>query len=483
MKVLFVFPPDVSRPPYPPLGLGYLAAAVERAGHEAAVADASLDGSSIPQVVDLVGRLAPSAVGVSVFTHRYHVASSLVSAVKDSYPGVTVFAGGPHVTVLPERTLAELPLDYVVVGEGERTTLELLEVLEGARDKRTVRGLGFRDRGTVVVNPKRDYIQNLDELPFPARHLMQITRYRGDRQVKRVPYTTVLATRGCPFDCVFCCNAALWGRVHRHRTPENVVQEMLGVNKEYGIQEIYFPDDLFTGNKQWVMRLCELIRDTGVGFTWKCLSRVDTVDEELLGAMKAAGCHTLNFGVESGDERILRNIRKRINLEQVKPAFEVARRLGFDTYAYFMIGNIGETEPTVCRTIRLAEELNPDFVSFSLATPLPGTDFYARAVQEDLVFDTNWAHYDYSDTAVVRTDHLSATDIQKWQKRAYQQVYGRWRYLSRNVLAKLTWYDPVNLNDWIRVLKKLTLHVSSLLRYPITRRPFAKRSCRGETGR
>lgn len=463
MKILLIFPPGEHLVRYPPLGLCYIASALEQEKHEVKILDASLEKKDTQKILEEIYKFNPDVVGINVLTNLFQYCKEIIEFLKDRFPKIIVIAGGPHVTVLPEQTLQSMMVDYIVIGEGEATIVELVKSIEENKKPIEVNGIGFVKNGRVVITPFREFIENLDDLPFPARHLLKHHKYNLATVVRQKPYTTILSSRGCPFNCSFCCNAVLWGKRYRIRSPKNVVEEMLAVYHDFGIKEIYFPDDLFTGNRKWVEKVCNEINKTKIDFTWRCLCRVDTVNDKMLQKMRKSGCHTLEFGVESGDEQILKNINKKIKLNQVIDSFTMAKKIGFDTRAFFMIGNIGETEESIKRSISLAKRLNPDYVSFSIATPLPGTQFFQEATTQNLIVDYDWKNYDYNKGAISRTKRLSVKDIERWQKIALINSLGRKEYLMENVLRKslsLPVYNPYvffNLMNKIRVYTSCTI--------------------------
>jgi radical SAM superfamily enzyme YgiQ (UPF0313 family) len=422
---------------YPPLGLGYIASVLEQEGHSVKILDASLEGKDTKGVLAEIDVYKPKVVGTTVLTLLYAQAKEIVRQVREEFPQIITIAGGPHVTVLPEETLRDMEPHYIVVGEGEVTVLELLRAMESQRSAENIIGVGSIKDSIVKLNRRRDFIADLDALPFPARHLMKIKKYGGARSTRISLHTPILASRGCPFNCGFCCNASLWQRRYRQRSPQNVVKEMVHIYDSFGIKDIQFIDDLFTVNKIWVKEICQEIVDTGIGFTWGCLARVDTLDRETMEVMKSSGCRALEIGVESGSELILENMNKGITIPQVIKAFQWAKELNLMRHAFFMIGYIGETEDTVKQTIDLAKKLSPSSVVFNIATPLPGTDFHKEAVSKKLIINDNWGDYDCERKAVSRTEALSGKDLLKLQVKAYIAFYLRKEFLWENIILRI----------------------------------------------
>ena len=466
---------------YPPLGLGYIASVLEQEGHSVRILDASLEGKDTSGVLAEIDVYKPNVVGVTVFTLLYAQAKEIVRQLRKEFRQIITIAGGPHVTVLPEETLRDMNPHYIVVGEGEVTVLELLRAMESQRSTENIIGVGSIKDGVVKLNRRRDFIADLDALPFPARHLMKIKKYGTARSNRMRPCTTIQASRGCPFNCGFCCNASLWQRRYRQRSPQNVVEEMVYIYDSFGIKDIQFTDDLFAVNKIWVNEICREIVDTGVGFTWECLVRVDTLDRETMEIMKSSGCRALEIGVESGSELILKNMNKGTTIPQAIKVFQWAKELNLERHAFFMIGYIGETRDTVKETIDLAKKLSPSSLVFNIATPLPGTDFHKETAERKLIVNDNWGDYDSERNAVSRTEALSRKELLKLQVKAYIAFYLSKEFLWQNIILGIArggsydkrGNDGVSTHSILRLrlmlgrIYNLTLFVLFLLRFII----------------
>lgn len=367
---------------YPPLGLGYLAAVLEQRGHTVRIFDFGLEPSR-PLEGEIPGVLgfAPDLIGFTSMTTNFHSVEQTVRLLREQ-TDTPIVIGGPHATVFPERTLQEnAGMDYLVVGEGEETLLELVEVLEGRRAPAEVAGLCYRDGDAVHCNPSRPLIKDLDALPFPARHLFELERYPlfapdGARML------TVLTSRGCPYNCSYCFKGIV-GRTYRQRSPENLIAELRLLIDTYGIRNFYFIDDLFTLDVKRLNALMDRILEEGLDIRWQCLARVDRVTPELLKKMAAAGCREVHYGIESGNQEIINRIGKRITLEQVRRAVTWTAQAGIRSKGYFMLGLPGDTEETMEQTIQFAASLDLDDAMFSLTTPFPGTRLWEELVERN----------------------------------------------------------------------------------------------------
>ena len=370
---------------YPPLGLAYLAAFLEREGHRVTVYDFGLEpNGSLAQDVAEVAACAPDLIGITAMSSNYHSALEMARALKSATPAPIV-VGGPHASLFPTDLLQEPCFDYVIYGEGESTICELVRALqegEGpsrAEALRAILGLCFRAGEEIVQNPPRPLDHDLDRFPFPARHLFQIERYPlyapdGERMV------TVLSSRGCPYNCSYCFKGIM-GRGYRQRSVDNILAEIRQVMAAYGARHFYFIDDLFTINKRRLLEFTQRVIDEGLEIRWQCLGRVDRIDAEALGQMYQAGCREIHYGIEAGTQAMLDAIGKQITLEQVRQAVRWTREAGIMVKGYFMLGLPDDTEETMEQTIRFATELDLDEAMFSLTTPFPGTRLWEELCQ------------------------------------------------------------------------------------------------------
>jgi len=369
---------------YPPLGLAYLAATLEREGHQVRVHDFGLypDVPLAQQIAEVV-EFDPQLVGLTAMTNTYHAAAETGRLIKERLDCPLVI-GGPHATVFPERVAAEPFVDYLVYGEGEATLIELVRTLdaEGPRPSamslEVIQGLCYGQGNEVRCNPARPLIRDLDGLPFPARHLFDLEAYplyapNGERMI------TVLSSRGCPYNCSYCFKGIV-GRTYRQRSADSIMAELRQIVSQYGVTNIYFIDDLFTINRKRLKVITQRIIDEKLDIRWQCLGRVDRVDPEVLELMYRSGCRQIHYGIESGNDQILEAIGKRITKEQVRRAVAWTARSGIRVKGYFMLGLPGDTEATMRQTINFAAELDLDDAMFSLTTPFPGTRLWAELV-------------------------------------------------------------------------------------------------------
>ncbi|MBI4344877.1 MAG: B12-binding domain-containing radical SAM protein [Euryarchaeota archaeon] len=363
---------------FPPLGLGYLAAVLREAGHTVAVLDGTF--SSFDVLAERLEELRPRVIGVYCMVTMKDAALALAERFKGD---ALLVAGGPFPTSAPQVFLG--PFDVVVRREGEATFLELVERHLKGEDLHGIDGIAHKKDGEIIQNRDRDYIGDMDSLPFPARDLFENQRYKeywSDKFGYRC--TPVMGSRGCPYNCEYCARP-VFGRHYRERSPRNVVDEIEEVLK-LGYERVWFSDDVFTLKRDRTMALCDEIMARGLEFDWDCLCRVDSVDGELFARMRAAGCRRVFFGIESGDEGVLRTMRKRFTPEDAKRAVRLAKAAGIEVGTWFILGYPGETNETMLRTLRFSAHLPSDYLSYTMPYPLPGTDLYEK-VQGTMVRD------------------------------------------------------------------------------------------------
>jgi anaerobic magnesium-protoporphyrin IX monomethyl ester cyclase len=375
VKVTLVYPyfprKDNSIFRFPPLGLGYLAAALKKHGFAVELVDGTF--LSKEKAVEQVKRSKTQIIGIY----------SMFSMKKDSLKLALLFkghcdllvTGGPLPTLDPSDFLDVF--DVAVIGEGEDTIVELAECLEKGSPISSVNGIAYKDAGMVKFTPSRDFVRDLDTLPFPARELFDNNEYKG-YYFKRYGYTTtpLISSRGCPFSCDFC-SRPVFGTSFRSRSPKNIVNEVEEI-ASLGYERVWFADDCFTLDSEHLKRVCDLLIQRGVDIGWECLSRVDTLDSEVARSMKRGGCIRVFFGIESGNDSVLSIMNKRISTAQAQKAVHVAKETGLQVGAFFIVGYPGESDETVLDTVRFASGLPLDYLSFTLPYPIPGTALYER---------------------------------------------------------------------------------------------------------
>ena len=409
MRVLLI------NPPYPEaeglhvaLSIPSIAAVLEEAGVEVQVLDFLVSRYSPQNLERKLRKFKPDIVGATSVTLNYPAARRILKACKEIDHKLITIIGGPHVTFGVEETLRESPfIDIVVVREGDETVVELVETIARDTDLSQVKGIAFRKDSEIVVTPERAFIQNLDKLPFPARHLLPVSRYLALQAA-----CGLSTSRGCPFGCSFCVGHRMVGKKVRYRDPKVVIDEMERIIK-LGFKLLAFEDDFFTVNHKHCTAICDEIIARGLDVLWAAYARVDSIDKPLLEKMKQAGCFALCFGVESGNQKVLDLAHKKITPAKIREAIKLCQNSGYDFIASFIAGLPGETEDTLRQSVEFAESLGEGGWGFHILSPFFGTEVRERAEELGLKILTNdWERYDCNQ-AVCETEGIKAETLNK----------------------------------------------------------------------
>ncbi|MHA1785769.1 MAG: B12-binding domain-containing radical SAM protein [Candidatus Helarchaeota archaeon] len=419
-----------------PLGLAYAAAVLEKAGHKVKVLDAAVRDINESKLRGFVKKVKPDAVALAAFTPSFGYAASHARAIKEVYPDIPIILGGMHPTFLPEQSLQLAPaVDYIIRGEGDYTTTKLVNALEsGEPNIKEIQGLTFKDKennGAIFHTPNAPLIKDLDEIPFPARHLFpnQLYHFFGSS----LKGTSMVSSRGCNRNCSFCSCTAFYNHRWRARSPKNVIQEMLDVHQKYKTTIIGFMDDNFALNRKRVFEICEMMKKTGIhqNVSWGSALRVDHMSYEVLYEMRKAGCAMLFYGVESGNQEVLNNVQKGTTVKMIEDTFKWARKLGINTIASLALGLPGDTFQGCLNTIEwVRRKLRPSFVVWAAATPYPGTPFYEECLEKGWLKEvpTDWSGFTMIDPVLDFTD-LTKEDVKNLIKYAYKSMHINLGYL------------------------------------------------------
>ena len=418
IKDLFIIPP------LPPTDLMYLAGIAELLNIEAKIADYSLGGDFKKDLV----KFKPDYIVVNVAMPTFDSDLKVLETAKKIFPNIlTIAKGAPFLTCAKETIQDNSYIDIIIIGEAEETLKEILE----NKTYKDIAGIYYRENLTIKYTGKRPFISKLDELPFPARHLVNNKIYKRPDNSK--PQAVIKVSRGCPYHCFFCLATPVSGSFVRTRSPENIILELKECINRYKITNFVFWSDIFTQDRDWVIQLCNKILEENLKIVWSCNTRVDTIDEELLALMHEAGCRLVSVGVESGSQYILDKINKKTTITEIKKCFKMLKKAKMKTYAYFVIGLPWDDENTIKQTVDFAIDLDPDFVSFYTAVPLPGTKFYSYAKENNLFAENcsyNGAYYN----PVVKTHSIEKERIMELHKFAVKKFYLRPKYIFKMIL-------------------------------------------------
>lgn len=456
MKVLLIRPPklnmistnvpnvvDEETGCYPSLGLMYIAACVERyTDHQIEILDTQVEKMNYEEMKSEIRKRNPDIVGIQAMTFTLVDVILTAKIVKELDKSIPLILGGPHVNIYPEETISNSEIDFLVLGEGEYVFPDLINALSQRKDLSKIRGIVYKRNKEIINTGKREFITNLDAVPFPAHHLVPYQKYYSVL-AKRTPITTMMTSRGCPFKCIFCTRPQL-GKIFRYRSAENVVDEMEQCAR-IGIKEIFLYDDTFTIKKQRVIDICNEILRRNLKIMWDIRARVDTVDEKILKKLKLAGCERIHFGVEAGAQGILNILRKGITLQQAEKAFQWSREVGITTLAYFMIGNPTESRKQILETIKFSVKIKPDYVHIALTTLFPATELYRKGLERKILKHDYWKEFAENP----RTDfvpelweeNLTREELVKLSKFAYKSFYMRPMYVLERLFEVKSWQE------------------------------------------
>ncbi|PIN86226.1 B12-binding domain-containing radical SAM protein [Candidatus Woesearchaeota archaeon CG10_big_fil_rev_8_21_14_0_10_44_13] len=443
-RIMLIQPPytilkDMPKGCQPPLGLAYIAAVLENEAYGVKILDAVAEGFndevklnggfikyglSWDEIKERISDFKPDMVGVScLFSMQSQNAHKVCEIAKKVDSRVYTVLGGAHPTSCPKEVMEDKNVDFIVLGEGERSFLELIKKLEkGHKNSLSdIDGIVFRKNNKTIINPKTRFIEDLDGLPFPARHLLPMDKYfrinkPHGSMAKKSPNTPLITSRGCPANCIFCSIKGVWGKKFRSRSPENVLLELEHLKKQYGIKEIQFEDDNLTFNKERAERIFDMMVENNLDMSWTTPNGVAlwALNESLIKKMKNSGCYRLCFAIESGDPYVLNKIiKKPLDLNHAKRIIKYAKKEGIESDAFFVVGFPEETKEQIKRTFRFARDLDVDNVNFFIATPYPGTELYDQCRKKGILGDFS----DYSclnvKKASIETDNFSRKYLER----------------------------------------------------------------------
>ena len=437
----------------PPLGIAYIAAMLEKYGHKVKIYDGIAEGGMIDDAVKLLNGC--DIVGLSVNSSFAYRAKETAKAIKEKDKDVLVAGGSAHANTVPLDILKDHQFDLSIIGEAEITFCELAESIDKGKsikdikDEKIIKGMAYMDKDDrLFYTESRPLIQNLDDIPMPARHLLPMHLYKmTEARSSRQPCHSMMTARGCPFPCTFCYQD-LYKKTYRTHSPKRSVDEMELLKKEYGAREIAIWDEHFTLVKGRVIEICKEIKERGLDIPWSCVSRLDGINEEMLKEMRSAGCEFIAYGVESGSERMLKVIKKLETKDAMRKGFQMTKSAGIKIRGYFMLGLYDETLEDMQQTIDFAKELDPDVVGFTLWVPFPGTTDYKRAVEDGTYSGVpyweknNVPEFNFLDDPIYVPKGVTKEQLMKMHRKAYRSFYLRPKYIFKQ-FAEIRNYDDV----------------------------------------
>lgn len=447
MRVLLLNPHyPLSETPSPPLGLAYLAAALEWAGVEVKILDAVVFPYDATAMEDTLAAFDPQIVGATAVTMNVDKALAMLTDAKRLNPDVMTVMGGPHVSFTAEDILRENPqVDAIVIGEGEQTLIDLTRAVAAGKSLDGIAGLVFRDGDGIRRTGRRAPLADLDAFGLPARHLIALGRYRA----LHLP-VSMTTSRGCPHRCIFCVGRKMVGAKVRYRRPEAVVDEMAYLNT-LGFHQINLADDLFTAKAAHCLAVCDEIGRRGLEVTWTSFARVDTVSLEVLSAMRQAGCTAVSFGIETANAAMLKTIKKDITRDMVVEAVKICNQAGMMPFGSFILGLPGETAETIAETVAFGKQMEDLGLGygFHLLAPFPGTEVRDKAADLGITILTNdWTQY-HANRAIVATPGadpamLNAV-VEDWENRYNAYLGEIERQLTAGEIDRNQAFDLINL--------------------------------------
>ena len=455
MKILFLVPPETvsleSSVPkaleggkgyYPKLGLLYVAAYYEReTGNTATFIDCPPENVSEETMLARVREIKPDMVAMSIMTFNLLDALRTAKVLKLENPSLKVCLGGPHVNLYPKETLSLPEIDYVVFGEGERIFTRLTLALEKEEESLSaINGLGWKKNNVPYINPAETELLDLDKLPFPARHLVDVSSYQHIIGEGR-QFFTIQATRGCPAACTFCDIRKTKFRI---RSPESVVDEIEELVK-MGVDDLFFVDDTITIDKNNVLAICNLIVERKIKINFKISARVDTINPEVLAALKKSGCYRIHFGIESATPKHLQYLQKGQTPEKVERAIKMTRNANIGFFAYMMIGIPHETKEEMFATVDFAKKLKPDYAQFSICTPYPKVELYYQMLNEGIVPEDYWQKFAENPTPEFKirfwNKDFTEEELREIQDQCHARFYSSPTYIMKQITQLKSWTD------------------------------------------
>ncbi|MEW6620313.1 MAG: radical SAM protein [bacterium] len=414
-----------------PITLAICASVLEKENIQVRLIDCIIKNIDSNSLKTQIADFKPDLIILNTSTPSIKSDLEVAKLAKTVVPSVKIAALGIHVSILPEECLMRFSdLDYCIRREPEFIVRDLSLALRDSREIKDILGLSYRLNGKIIHTPDREFISNLDELPFPAWHLIDPQDYR--MPFKDEPFLLVATSRGCPYKCTFCADKAFYGTKLRLKSPQRIVDELEWVKQRFGVGEFLFWSESFTINNKFVMEVCEEIISRGLKVSWVCNSRVDNVNLTLLREIKEAGCWMIGYGVESGNQQVLDSVKKGTTLEQTKQAVQWAKEAGLEVTGHCILGLPGETEQTINQTINWTIDLDLDFAQYYCAVPFPGSELYSQALEQKWSNTTDWTKFEQN-FSVLDLPTITADKIMEFRKQAFKKFYLRGKLILKTL--------------------------------------------------
>jgi len=443
-----------------PMGLAYIAALLRKNDISVEIIDAYAYGFSIDRIVNLIDTAKTDIVGISCVTPTVPTVLAIARKIKGLNKNVLLVIGGFHGSALPEELLQHECVDIVVRGEGETTFMEIIESIKEKKNSLfSIEGVSFKDGAKIVHNKNRGSFVDLDALPFPAYDLLPFHLYKAPPHwAVNEPVAFMQISRGCPFNCIFCAVEIL-GKKRRLRSMDSIFREVDFIMDKFKARQIMFQDPDFPVEKKYALDFCNGMIKRGLNkkIVWTTSTRVDLVDEELLSKMYESGCRIVNYGIESGVQEVLNNIKKGFTLEQARKSIKLSRKAGIKNFATFIFGLPGETRASILETLKFAKELDVDFAQFYMTVPYPGTALYEMLIKENKIKAGNWNNFLTMSSMtgidpIFIPEGMSEAELKQLQKKAYHDYYFRPRMVLRHLGNIHSIKDVVRYFDVAKVL-------------------------------
>lgn len=428
----------------PPISLLTVASILEKEGIEVQVIDMDAEQLSYDQTLEKLRRFSPDLLGFTLSTYTFAPILKYIKQFKKD-TSLPIIVGGVQVALYPEETFSHEEIDYLLIGEAEIPLPQFIRAFERGQGFEGIKSIGYRENGRVIIDTTKQYVKNVDDNPWPARHLINNELYYNIL-TKRKNFTAMISARGCPYRCTFCDQKAT---MYRNRSPRSFVDEIKYNVQSFGIHEFDIYDSTFTANKKRVLEICELITTEKVDVSWTIRSRVDSVNNEVLKALKLAGCHTIMYGIESSNEEILKKMNKDISVAEIRRIINESKQIGLDLLGFFMFGYPGETRETIEETIAFSLDLPLDYAQYAVMVPQPNTEiyeYYMKRWGKDF-----WAEYTL-DTSINERIELVDTEVTRQEASELLRVaYKKFFYRPKIILNRL--FKLRSFGELIRMAK------------------------------